>query len=447
MNTKIKFSLLGLMLFLAHFAFAITVELTPSTFPCGKTTVSATTGCSFMGAMEVTVEGNPAGVTISNVSLITSGNFTFDITVEASAPAVGQLNFRILTSNDPTGCALPNAQDDVAVNFTCACNLVVTTTTTDESCFGCANGSATVIVDGGTDPITYTWSNGAFTNVVENLAPGDYSVVIEDANDCIATVIVTVFPYICVPFSIVASVTNAICYDDCNGSIQLQSLTNGSTSFSALWNEGQSTTFREDLCAATYQVTVTDTDQCTATASYNVSQPNDVIISIDSIRHFTSIDSGAVFFTISGIDPAYNPSCEGCVCIPGFGCICGVCGETGDFSFVSGLPAGDGNITITLENGCEIVSPTFTIDNLSSSKDYGATKLIIYPNPTSDILNISSEKGRLPKEMVLKNVFGTTIARYMDTNSIDVSTLPSGMYFITFNDENHMFTRSFMVQK
>jgi len=147
------------------------------------------------------------------------------------------------------------------------------------------------------------------------------------------------------------------------------------------------------------------------------------------------------------LDPASSPSCEGCIFIPGLGSICGVCGETGDFSFVSGLPAGEGNITVTLDNGCEIVSPTFTIDNLSSNRDYGDTKLTIYPNPSSDVLNLTYENGNLPKEIVLKNVFGTTIARYMDTNSLDVSNLPSGMYFISLNDQNHMITRSFMVQR
>ncbi|HMR87035.1 MAG TPA: T9SS type A sorting domain-containing protein [Saprospiraceae bacterium] len=204
MNSKIKFSLLGILLFLAHFVFAITVELTPSTFPCGTTSVSATTGCSFMGAMDVTIDGNPSGVTISNISLIVGGAFTFDITVDATSPAVGRLNFRILTSNDPTGCALPNAQDDVDVNFTC----------------------------------------------------------------------------------------------------------------------------------------------------------------------------------IS-----------------------------------------------------------------SSIKDFDLAQVKMYPNPTSNILNINCENANLPKEMVLKNVFGTTIARYYDTNSLDVSSLPSGMYFLTFNDENHILTRSFTVQR
>ena len=54
---------------------------------------------SGIAAMEVTVEGNPSGVAISNVSMIIGGTFTFDVTVDATSPAVGQLNFKILTSS------------------------------------------------------------------------------------------------------------------------------------------------------------------------------------------------------------------------------------------------------------------------------------------------------------------------------------------------------------
>ncbi len=125
MNTKIKFTFLALMLLFAQYAIAMNIEITPSSFQCGTTTVAATTGCNFMGAIEVTVDGNPSGVVITNVSLITAGAFTFDITVDASATGLGKLNFRILTSTDPTGCAFPNAQDDVAVNFTCISSSII----------------------------------------------------------------------------------------------------------------------------------------------------------------------------------------------------------------------------------------------------------------------------------------------------------------------------------
>lgn len=443
MNTKIKFSLLGILLFLAHFVFAITVELTPSTFPCGTTTVSATTGCSFMGAIEVTVDGNPSGVTISNVSMINAGNFTFNITVDATSPLVGQLNFRILTSNDPTGCALPNAQDNVAVNFTCACNLSVTTTTMNESCFECANGTATVLVGGASEPVSYIWNNGATTSTIENLAPGDYSVVIEDGNNCTATASVTILPYICTPFQIIANVADAGCYDDCNGIISITGLSDGSSPVIIAWSSGNNSSNLVDLCAATYVVTVTNQNNCTAVASFVVGHEAPIVLTIDTIIHHSPGASGKVIVSMTGVEMGYE--C-GCLAITG---TCGTCGESSLTSAsMEGLSVGCYQMTITNTNGCAATTDTFCIQSMTSSiHDLYKNSVHIFPNPASEVLNIACKDGSLPKEMDLKNVFGTIIGRYHHTNTIDVSTLQTGVYFITFYDENHTFTRPVTIQR
>jgi hypothetical protein len=443
MNTTLKFVLLVGLLSLAHVAFGINVQITPSTFPCGTTTIAATTGCSFMGTMEVTVDGNPNGVTISSVSNVTNGNFTFVINVTAAAPASGQLNFRVLTSNDPTGCSFPNAIDNVAVTFNCTCNLQITATIQDESCFGCNNGSVFITISGNTSPTTYAWSNGATSASISGLTPSNYLLNIVDGNGCTFSGSYDIDAYICSPFTPSATVTDVICRDDCNGAIQLNALSNGSTSFTALWNEGQNTTSRTDLCAATYHVTVTDSDQCTASSSFNVDQPNEITITVDSVRNFTAVDSGAVFFTVQGLDPTESADC-GCVCIPGHGCICGICG---DFTFVNNLPPGEGFVvTITLNNGCQILSSPFTISNLTSIKDNANTPFKIFPNPTSEVLNVTTLDGSHPKEIVIKNTFGMIIGQYFNTNVIDVSNLPSGLYFANLYDEYHLYKQPFIVQ-
>lgn len=444
MITKIKFSVIVLSLFLTHFAFGINVQITPASFSCGTNTIAATTGCNFMGTMEVMVEGNPNGVTISSVSNVTNGNFNFVITVTAAAPASGQLNFKVLTSNDPTGCALPNAMDDVVVTFNCICNLQIMDTIQDESCFGCNNGSLDIGISGNALPTTYLWSNGATSASINSLSPGTYVLNIVDGNGCTFSESYEVAAYICTPLTVNATIDDAICYDDCNGSIQLSTLSNGSTAFSALWNEGQSTTFLSDLCSATYQVTVTDIDNCTATASFVVAQPNEITITIDSVRNFTAVDSGAVFFTVQGLDPTESADC-GCVCIPGHGCICGICG---DFTFVNNLPPGEGFVvTITLNNGCQILSSPFNILTLSSTIEDVNTRIKVFPNPTSDVLNVFGLEGRYPEEIVIKNTFGLIIARYINTQTVDVSSLQSGLYFITLYEQDRIYTRPFTIQR
>ena len=54
--------------------------------------------------------------------------------------------------------------------------------------------------------------------------------------------------------------------------------------------------------------------------------------------------------------------------------------------------------------------------------------LAIYPNPVKDVLNIASDK---PVHSVrIYNVYGTEVAHATDTNSIDVSHLPAGVYMV-----------------
>ncbi len=54
--------------------------------------------------------------------------------------------------------------------------------------------------------------------------------------------------------------------------------------------------------------------------------------------------------------------------------------------------------------------------------------LAVYPNPVKDVLNIATDK---PVHSIrIYNVYGTEVAHAIDTNSIDVSHLPAGVYMV-----------------
>jgi hypothetical protein len=76
----------------------------------------------------------------------------------------------------------------------------------------------------------------------------------------------------------------------------------------------------------------------------------------------------------------------------------------------------------------------------------GSGVLTVYPNPTNGVLTIHhSEFSIHHSAFRITNLMGQTILSGNITNEtqqIDVSTLPQGMYFITFAGE----TRKFVVR-
>jgi len=439
MNSILKYLFVVVLLFSVNFVYALTIELNTTNFPCGTTNVSAVTGCNFQGALEISANGNPDGVVISNISMINGGAFSFDITVSPLAPAFVSLKFKILTSNDPTGCALPNAEDDVDVEIACACNVQLIVTTQDESCYECLNGSATAVVTGGTQPIMYNWSHGATGATVENLPPGPYTLIIEDADGCVATTAFNILAYNCAPFSAIVETTNALCHHDCNGILEITGLTNNSTEFSVLWGDGSSELFLSDLCAATYQVTVTDKDLCTITSAFTIAQPPLILFNVDTIVHVTPAHQGQIVLSAPTPNPNYTYYIK----------FDGVEGESNATGIFLELNPGCYTVGVKDQNGCSVERDSICVlDMTSSSKQVFIQDLKVYPNPANHIINIQhGEDNKTFNEVIIYRVDGIIVEKKYNTNQIDVSHLDSGVYFFGIQIDGYIQTAPVYILK
>ena len=67
------------------------------------------------------------------------------------------------------------------------------------------------------------------------------------------------------------------------------------------------------------------------------------------------------------------------------------------------------------------------------TNDFSASKFNIYPNPTSDILNISGDESVAFLQVFDAN--GKQLITQKDSNSVDVSSLPIGVYFMKLNNK------------
>jgi hypothetical protein len=145
---------------------------------------------------------------------------------------------------------------------------------TPVTCTGLRDGAINLNVTGKA-PFTYQWSNGNRTKDIRNIRAGSYSITITDADGC-----ATVFSNIVVPEPALLSLS-VIGEDDtnpipgpteANGSADL-TVSGGTAPYTYLWSNGATTEDINLLSRGLYTVLVTDANNCTATISVNIFEP------------------------------------------------------------------------------------------------------------------------------------------------------------------------------
>jgi hypothetical protein len=72
---------------------------------------------------------------------------------------------------------------------------------------------------------------------------------------------------------------------------------------------------------------------------------------------------------------------------------------------------------------------------------YGSESMSVYPNPTNSIINLTDEQNQLQSAtIVIKNYLGQIVFTAPFSNHIDISSLSSGMYFLTVQDKSNKRT-------
>ena len=159
---------------------------------------------------------------------------------------------------DSLGCTY-----NATANVTQPAVLTASTSSNMPVCFGGNNGSASVMLSGGTLPYTYSWNTVPVqaTATATGLPSGNYSVVIRDANGCTQNASVTINQ---APQMSVTSVINKIpCYNIPEGIITATAA-GGVLPYTYVWlaTPRQTTATASGLLEGTYQIEVTDSIGC-----------------------------------------------------------------------------------------------------------------------------------------------------------------------------------------
>ena len=167
-----------------------------------------------------------------------------------------------LTVTDGNNCV---ETATASINDIGAPDLIVTST--DVSCFGGNDGTATVTATGGVEPYTYSWNTTPVqtTPTASNLTAGNYIVTVITANGCQATENITITSPD--PITLNTSSTDENC-DRENGTATVIA-TGGVPPYTYEWNDPneQTTNTATGLPGGTYTVIVTDANGCPANAS------------------------------------------------------------------------------------------------------------------------------------------------------------------------------------
>lgn len=145
---------------------------------------------------------------------------------------------------------------------------VFTATSSPVTCSGGSNGTATVTVNNGVPPFTFTWPSplAQNSNTGTVLPPGVVTFTVTDASNCTFTSNVSVSQAI-VPDAVITITASAL--QVCSGS-PVQLVTNGASTYTWSNNTGTSATTVNPVGNTLFSVVATTSDNCTVSGSITI---------------------------------------------------------------------------------------------------------------------------------------------------------------------------------
>ncbi|MEX2589897.1 MAG: gliding motility-associated C-terminal domain-containing protein, partial [Chitinophagales bacterium] len=185
--------------------------------------------------------------------------------------------------------------------------LSVNVTSTDVSCSGANDGTATANVSGGTpnpnfpapNNYSYTWNTIPQQSLPTAvfLGAGSYSVIVTDDNGCVATGSANISTSTQIIVN-TDSLSHVSCFGNADGYIEI-SANGGVTPYSYEWSNGDSVAIIDSLPPGDYDITVYDADNCFVEEFYTITEPDELELIVNNVFDATCYDEADGVIDIS----------------------------------------------------------------------------------------------------------------------------------------------------
>lgn len=382
-----------------------------------------------IGEIQITTNGGAAPLTVTWTSNT------------GTTPATDELNPTGLEPGDYTATVTDDnlCTQFVDITITTPVELSLSITGTDLTCNGVADGTVSIVPQGGTVAGSYSfdWDNdvrGDFDDV-QNLDPllaGTYCVNIQDDNGC--TLAADSCFTIVEPDSIFfdgSTFGDMDCFGADNGSINL-TITGGTEAgtYDFTWTVPSCATDpgnvdnASGLCDGTYTIQAMDDNGCTNDTTFIVTEPNEITLTLDSTDAGCGLNNGTVTVTPTGgtVAGTYGVSWTAAT-DPGF---------SGSNLTEPGLAPDTYTVEVTDDNGCiatgniEVVTDTPPIIAIDSQTD------LLCNSDCIGAVQVTISGGTTPYVIQWT---GITDPGYSSTDE-DIFTLCAGDYSLSVTDDN-----------
>ncbi|MEO1050957.1 MAG: gliding motility-associated C-terminal domain-containing protein [Bacteroidota bacterium] len=219
------------------------------------------------------------------------------------------------------------------------------------SCNGENDGSLDLLVDGGSPPYSFLWSNNAISGSLENIAQGFYEVTVTDVKGCTVTDFITIAePTVMTGAIDKSSDVNCFAGSSAQMSVDVQG---GTPPYSYTWlnDDVKLNTAGPvigDLVVGNYSVEVLDARGCRLVLTEQVTGPTNPLEAILTPNHIDCNDAatGSIDLTVTGGTPPYMYNWES--------------GEATED--LIDVPAGRYQVEVTDANGCSVATKTLLVE-------------------------------------------------------------------------------------